>query len=60
MFISDCSTIAYLVNAQKHVVLLNKQKNRSQRFTIGLPTARKVSIVRIIEESYWRRDLSRS
>ena len=38
--IQDRSTVAYLVNAEKHVVLLtlNKEKHRSQRFAIGLPT----------------------
>ena len=38
--IQDRSAVAYLVNAEKHVVqlTLNKEKHRSQRFAIGLPT----------------------
>lgn len=32
MFSSDCITVIYLVNANKHEVLVNKRKRRSKRF----------------------------
>ena len=46
------STVVYLVNAQRHTVLLKKQKYRSQPFAIGLP--KQYHLVRAMRSNLFR------